>query len=223
VFLVSVSEEWSGAGAGNGKPGAELERSGYKMLGAQRGNCCCSTPLTYSGDYILQFRTLAGTSGWNEAALLIAYRQGLDPHIRAQMSIYDDTVGLKNYMQRATRISQCLFTCQPKEAAHQPTTPAVGPPVPELMQARLQLPHSCRVRSLPIDWTLFVLRCNGPLHQGLPRQTPTPCSEYPSTRPRNLNFISVTSATNELDLWYIESYIMIMFIFIKILFLLLGS
>uniref|UniRef100_A0A671T566 DUF4939 domain-containing protein n=1 Tax=Sinocyclocheilus anshuiensis TaxID=1608454 RepID=A0A671T566_9TELE len=33
-------------------------------------------------EYTLQFRTLAATSGWNEAALLSAYRQGLDPPLR---------------------------------------------------------------------------------------------------------------------------------------------
>ncbi len=35
-----------------------------------------------TNEYTLQFRTLVATSGWNEAALLSAYRQGLDPHIR---------------------------------------------------------------------------------------------------------------------------------------------
>ncbi len=31
--------------------------------------------------YTLQFRTLAASCGWNETALLTAYRQGLDPQI----------------------------------------------------------------------------------------------------------------------------------------------
>lgn len=53
-----------------------------------------------TSDYLLQFSTLAATSSWNEASLLSTYRQGLDPHIRAQMVIYDDdTMGMENFMQ----------------------------------------------------------------------------------------------------------------------------
>ncbi len=48
----------------------------------------------------------AATSGWNEATLLSTYHQGLDPHIHAQIAIYDDTMGLKSFMQQATCISQ---------------------------------------------------------------------------------------------------------------------
>ncbi len=61
-----------------------------------------------TNDYTLQFRTLEATSGWNEAALLSAYRQGLDSRICAQMAIYDDSVGLESFMQKANRISQRL-------------------------------------------------------------------------------------------------------------------
>ncbi|XP_058604706.1 uncharacterized protein LOC131522871 isoform X2 [Onychostoma macrolepis] len=55
--------------------------------------------------YTLQFRTLAASSGWNEAALISAYRQGLESTIRKQMAIYDDSLGLEGFMQRANRIS----------------------------------------------------------------------------------------------------------------------
>ncbi len=48
-------------------------------------------------DYTLQFCTLAATSGWNEAALLSSYHHGLNPNIRAAMSIYDDMIGLENF------------------------------------------------------------------------------------------------------------------------------
>uniref|UniRef100_A0A673HSG6 DUF4939 domain-containing protein n=1 Tax=Sinocyclocheilus rhinocerous TaxID=307959 RepID=A0A673HSG6_9TELE len=76
-------------------------------------------------DYTLQFRTLVTSSGWNEAALLSAYRQGLDPRIRIQMAIYDDNVGLENFMSRANRIAQRLSACHTHEAAHQSAAPAV--------------------------------------------------------------------------------------------------
>lgn len=68
-------------------------------------------------DYTLEFRTLAATSGWNEAALLSAYRLGLNPRIRAQMAIYDDNMGLESFMQCASHISQRLTACYEDEAA----------------------------------------------------------------------------------------------------------
>ncbi len=52
-------------------------------------------------EYTVKFRTLAASSGWNEAALISAFRQGLDSRLRAQMAIYDDTVGLESFMQKA--------------------------------------------------------------------------------------------------------------------------
>ncbi len=36
-------------------------------------------------DYTLEFRTLAATSGWNEAAILSAFLLGLNPCICTQM------------------------------------------------------------------------------------------------------------------------------------------
>ncbi len=62
-------------------------------------------------EYTLQFRTLAATCGWNEAALIGVYRQGLDTNIRTQMAIFDDAVGLESFMQKANRIAQRLSTC----------------------------------------------------------------------------------------------------------------
>ncbi len=85
-------------------------------------------------EYTVKFRTLAASSGWNEPALLSAFRQGLDSRLRAQMAIYDDTVGLESFMQRANRISQHLSACHFTEATHQPASPANGSPVPEPMQ-----------------------------------------------------------------------------------------
>ncbi|KAL0152574.1 hypothetical protein M9458_052297, partial [Cirrhinus mrigala] len=47
--------------------------------------------------YTVHFCTLAAASGWNEAALLIAYRQGLNPEIHAAMAFYDDAIGLESF------------------------------------------------------------------------------------------------------------------------------
>ncbi len=85
-----------------------------------------------ASDFTLQFRTLAASCGWNKAVLLTAYRQGLDPQIRAQMAIYDENVGLESFMQKAVKISQRLTTCQPDITDHSPSSPAACPPVPEV-------------------------------------------------------------------------------------------
>ncbi len=84
--------------------------------------------------YTQQFRTLAASCGWNETALLTAYRQGLDLQIRTQMAIYDDNVGLESFMQEAVKISQRLSACLPDETAHSQASPTACPPVPEPMQ-----------------------------------------------------------------------------------------
>ncbi|KAL0186716.1 hypothetical protein M9458_018386, partial [Cirrhinus mrigala] len=50
-------------------------------------------------EYTLHFRTLAAASGWNEVALLGAYRQGLNPDIHAAVALYDDSIGLESFLQ----------------------------------------------------------------------------------------------------------------------------
>ncbi len=62
-------------------------------------------------NYTVRFHTLAASSGWNETALLSAFRRGLNPFIRQQISIYEDTVGLERLLQKALRVSQHLTSC----------------------------------------------------------------------------------------------------------------
>ncbi|KAI2666981.1 Transposon Tf2-6 polyprotein [Labeo rohita] len=69
-------------------------------------------------EYILRFRTLSLTSGWNDSALLAVFRRGLNTNIRQQMAIYEDNVGLDAFLKRAVTISQHLTTCEtPSESA----------------------------------------------------------------------------------------------------------
>ncbi|KAL0153949.1 hypothetical protein M9458_050706, partial [Cirrhinus mrigala] len=84
--------------------------------------------------YTLHFRTLAAASGWNEKALLGAYRQGLNPDLRAAMALYDDSIGLEAFLQRTTKVTQNLAACQPPITAPQPASVAACHPVPEPMQ-----------------------------------------------------------------------------------------
>ncbi|KAL0159852.1 hypothetical protein M9458_043577, partial [Cirrhinus mrigala] len=85
-------------------------------------------------DYTLHFHTPAAASGWNETALLGAYRQGLSPDIRAAMALYDDSIGLESFLQRTTRVSQQLAAYQPSVTAPQLASVAASSPVPEPMQ-----------------------------------------------------------------------------------------
>lgn len=61
-------------------------------------------------DYALQFRTLATASGWNEAALMTAYRHGLPRDLRLLLAIYDDNVGLETLIQHSLLLSKNLAT-----------------------------------------------------------------------------------------------------------------
>ncbi|KAL0165899.1 hypothetical protein M9458_037743, partial [Cirrhinus mrigala] len=63
-------------------------------------------------EYILRFRTLSLTSGWNDSALLAVFRRGLNANIRQQMAIYEDNVGLDAFLKRAVTISQHLTACE---------------------------------------------------------------------------------------------------------------
>ena len=45
-------------------------------------------------DNALEFHTLAAGSGWNEAALLIVYRQGLNSEILTELACRDDNLTL---------------------------------------------------------------------------------------------------------------------------------
>ncbi|KAL0197996.1 hypothetical protein M9458_006536, partial [Cirrhinus mrigala] len=104
---------------------------------------------TEVNEYTLHFRTLAAASGWNEIALLGAYRQGLNPEIRAAMAIYDDSIGLESFLQCTTRVAQQLAACQP-------TVTAPHSPVPEPMQVdSTRLSRSERNRR--ISQGLFIL------------------------------------------------------------------
>ncbi|KAI2653687.1 Retrotransposon-derived protein PEG10 [Labeo rohita] len=102
-------------------------------------------------EYTIHFRTLAAASGWNEFALLGAYRQGLNPDIRAAMTLYDDSIGLETFLQCTARVSQRLAACQPSETAPQSAMVAACSPVPEPMQidsSRLsRTERQCRITS----------------------------------------------------------------------------
>ncbi|XDV42921.1 hypothetical protein PO909_011499 [Leuciscus waleckii] len=101
--------------------------------------------------YTLQFRTLAAASGWNETGLLTAFRQGLNADIRQLMVMYDDSMGIENFIQRTIRVSQRLIAFSlPNFAAYPPpSAPSVALPAPEPMQVdSYHLTHAERQRRI---------------------------------------------------------------------------
>ncbi|CAM4706099.1 unnamed protein product [Leuciscus chuanchicus] len=86
-------------------------------------------------DYALRFRTIAASSGWNEIALMTAYRQGLNSDICLQLAIYDDTIGIEKLIQRSILIAQHRTACFQNPSARPPRlSEPVNPPVPEPME-----------------------------------------------------------------------------------------
>ncbi len=146
--------------------------------------------------YTLHFRTLAASNEWNEAALLAAYH--LNSQIPAMMAIYDDTIGLENFTQKAVKISQSLTTCQLDEIAPSPAPPVACPSSTRTnaVDSYSSLTHrtslTSHLGSVSLLWS-FKAR-----HQNMPFISPTPIGEYPPGRTRYLLITSVNSPTTHL-------------------------
>ncbi|KAL1268673.1 hypothetical protein QQF64_034036 [Cirrhinus molitorella] len=153
-------------------------------------------------DYTLHFRTLAAASGWDEVALLGAYRHGLNSNIKAAMAFYDDSIGLEAFLQQTTRITQRLAACQPQNPAPQPTSVAARPPVPEPMQVDSnRLTQTERTRRLSSGLCLY---CGNPGHiiRNCPVRPPRPVVStiHTEINTTSLTLLPVTLHTAELSL-----------------------
>ncbi|KAK3524756.1 hypothetical protein QTP86_002500 [Hemibagrus guttatus] len=92
-------------------------------------------------EYAFQFRTLAAKSGWNEQALLAAYRQGLNPQVRLHLTAYEDAIGLERLIQLSIRVAARMQSCvsepqdqSPHNTWHDRPAPVSSPePAPEPM------------------------------------------------------------------------------------------
>uniref|UniRef100_A0A8C0Y9S6 Retrotransposon gag domain-containing protein n=1 Tax=Cyprinus carpio carpio TaxID=630221 RepID=A0A8C0Y9S6_CYPCA len=135
-------------------------------------------------DYAVRFRTLAYISGWNETALITAYRHGLCGKIQSLIVVYEDSLGLESLIQKSIRVAQRLTACRQLTPAvcPPPALPSVAPPAPEPMQIDSHhLSTSERQRRINTGLCLY---CGG---RGTPitimsRPTSTPSGEYhPST------------------------------------------
>ncbi|KAL0166278.1 hypothetical protein M9458_038122, partial [Cirrhinus mrigala] len=151
--------------------------------------------------YTLHFRTLVAASGWNEKALLGAYRQGLNPNLRAAMVLYDDSIGLEAFLQRTTRVAQNLAACQPPITAPQPASVVACNPVPEPMQTdSTRLSHAERNRRICNGLCLY---CGQPGHhlRQCPIRPPRPVVSTLSTEVEisSLMMLPVTLHTSHIS------------------------
>ncbi|KAL1264075.1 hypothetical protein QQF64_004430 [Cirrhinus molitorella] len=73
------------------------------------------------------------SSEWNKTALLAAFRRGLNPSVSQQMAIYEDSVGLESFLQKAAHVSQHLSACHMEIQPAANTSPELTPPAPEGM------------------------------------------------------------------------------------------
>lgn len=79
--------------------------------------------------YTLQFCT----SGWNETSAITAFQQGLNHNTHLQMAIYNDVMGLEDFIQPAIHISsQRMSACELDQSAAFP--PFTAPYVPHQNQ-----------------------------------------------------------------------------------------
>ncbi|KAK3535061.1 hypothetical protein QTP70_002592 [Hemibagrus guttatus] len=121
-------------------------------------------------EYALQFRNLAAKSGWNEQALLAAYRQGLNPQVRLHLAAYEDTIGLEQLIQLSIRVTARMQSCatEPQDQSPHSTwrdrpTP-VSSPEPVLEPMHLGATHLTpaeRQRRLTRNLCLY---CGAPGH-----------------------------------------------------------
>ncbi|KAK3563698.1 hypothetical protein QTP86_034431 [Hemibagrus guttatus] len=121
-------------------------------------------------EYAIQFRTLAAKSGWNEQALLTAYRQGLSPQVRLHLAAHKDAIGLERLIQLsirvATRMQSCVHRSQdqslPYTRRDRPEPVSPPEPAPEPMQlGTTQLNPAERQRRLTQRLCLY---CGDPGH-----------------------------------------------------------
>lgn len=122
-----------------------------QLYNLRQGNSSVST-------YALQFRTLAASCGWNESALITAFRHGLNPNIRQLLVVYDDSMGIENLIQKTIRVSQRLSACDnPSTAVSPPSSiPIASPPAPEPMQVdSTHLTPSERQRCIQLHLCLY--------------------------------------------------------------------
>ncbi len=125
-------------------------------------------------EYTIHFRTLAASSGWNETALLSAYRRRLNPKLRQQTSIFEDAVGLERFLLEGQHVSQHLCVVSTEERTPSDTSPTNDSPNHEAMQTdQYHLSATERQRCIRLKLCLYCGE-EGHLLQTCPVRPPRP-------------------------------------------------
>ncbi|KAK3551227.1 hypothetical protein QTP70_013820 [Hemibagrus guttatus] len=61
-----------------------------------------------AADYAIKFRTLVAQSGWNEAALWVVFREGLNPALQTELACREDATSLTQFVATAIRLDNLL-------------------------------------------------------------------------------------------------------------------
>lgn len=70
-------------------------------------------------DYALRFCTLAVEIGWKECSVLTTYCQGLEPALWLHLFAYDDSIGLKYFIQLSIQIAHRVNNCMEDQQCQQ--------------------------------------------------------------------------------------------------------
>ncbi len=159
-------------------------------------NCCgwarVSPPSVIT---LLQFCTLAATSGCNEAVptapIVMDWVQTSAQLCQSTMTWSDWKISCK----KSPVFHNAYWHASPTKPLRQLASPTISLPVPESMRLDSILSHSRKTCTPHCGRTLPLLCSCWSLHPELSRQTPTPCGEYPPTRARHFHVISVISTT----------------------------
>ncbi|KAL7864359.1 hypothetical protein AOLI_G00157790 [Acnodon oligacanthus] len=107
--------------------------AGEQLMVLKQGRCTVS-------DYALTFRTLAVQSGWNEASLITAFRQGLSADIQTELACRDDSLSLDDLIKMATRLDVLLRSR--RHTTHDSRACVVPNPVPLTVEEPMQIGHA---------------------------------------------------------------------------------
>lgn len=96
-------------------------------------------------DYIIRFRTLAASSGWNDQALISAYRHGLGSVLQLQLAVAEDSLRLEGLMNFALRVAA-------RRRAHDLSTQSTARPRRVPLQGFTEEPQAS-TEEMQVDYT----------------------------------------------------------------------
>lgn len=123
---------------------ADSSTSREKLFKLNQGN-------SNINDYVLTFRTLAASCGWNVATLLTKFQQGLNPHLRLQLATHDDSMGLKQFMRTSIQVVNRLLKCTAETSVLRGAPTVLRPPEVKSAPGPMQVDQQSFFRLTPAE------------------------------------------------------------------------